>query len=142
MLNQTWIDRFLSLAQEVSSWSKDPSKKVGCVITNSNNQIVSLGFNGLPKLVQDDHRLNNKEWKNDHIIHAELNAILNAHSSVNNCTLFCTHSPCSHCASVIIQTGIMVVVVPKQDERHMTKWGNKGLALLKEAGITYHERYY
>lgn len=141
MLTEKWINRFLLLSKEVAQWSKDPNKQVGCIITNSNNQIISTGFNGLPKRIEDNQRLDNQNWKNKYIIHAELNAILNANSDVNNCNLFCTHAPCSHCASVIIQSGVLAVYVPKQTESHMTKWGNDGLILFKEAGVIYYESH-
>jgi len=48
MMINKWHIRFLRLAREVSSWSKDPSTKVGCVIVDQSRRVVSLGFNGLP----------------------------------------------------------------------------------------------
>jgi len=42
-----WDYRFLAMVQLVAAWSKDPSSKVGSVITDG-KRIVSLGFNGFP----------------------------------------------------------------------------------------------
>ena len=43
-----WDHRFLALAEHISHWSKDPSTKVGAVITHRSKRVVSMGFNGLP----------------------------------------------------------------------------------------------
>ena len=51
-----WDRRFLGLAAHVSAWSKDPSTQVGSVVTND-KRVVSLGFNGFPQGMSDDHRL-------------------------------------------------------------------------------------
>ena len=73
-----WDRRFLEMAALVSTWSKDPSTKVGAVITRG-KFVVSLGFNGHPAGVEDsDARLHDREMKYRTIIHAELNAILSA----------------------------------------------------------------
>ena len=61
-----WDDRFLKLAELVSTWSKDPSSKVGAVIVDDKNRVISLGFNGLPRGVEDTkERLNTRELKYD-----------------------------------------------------------------------------
>jgi len=107
-----WKERFIQLAKHISLWSKDPSTKVGAVIVDSKNRIISTGFNGLPRGVTDTHeRLNNRELKYPRIVHAEMNAILNAKSSVEGCTLYVFPiPPCSECAKAIIQAGIKKVI--------------------------------
>lgn len=139
-----WDQRFYDLAQTISTWSRDPSTKVGAVIVDSGRRIVSTGYNGLPMNILDtQERLNNRVWKLDVIIHAEVNAILNAAkngSSTEGCTIYTTFSPCSSCSGAIIQAGISKVVCPdpmKQPER----WRNNfllGNLLLEEAGISTH----
>ena len=37
-----WDDRFLKLATVIGNWSKDPSTKVGAVIVNDDNKIISI----------------------------------------------------------------------------------------------------
>jgi len=106
-----WDYRFLDLAELVSSWSKDPSTKVGAVITDRDNRIVSVGYNGFPKSIYDDDRLKNRDTKYKIIIHGEMNAILFANRSLEDCTLYTyPFMPCPRCASMIIQTGIQRVV--------------------------------
>ena len=60
-LNDVWDSRFLRIAQEVSTWSKDPSTKVGAVIVDNRNRVVSMGYNGFPQRVADDERLDDRE---------------------------------------------------------------------------------
>lgn len=99
-----WTQRFLDLAQLVSTWSKDPSTKVGAVIVDQNNRVVSLGFNGFPKGVQDMDIP--RERKLMRTIHAEENALLFAQRDLSGCSIYVTHHPCANCAAKIIQAGI------------------------------------
>lgn len=107
-----WDIRFLELAKHVASFSKDPSTKVGAVIVRNNNEIVSLGYNGLPKGIQDeDSILNNRKKKMELIIHGEENALIFAKQSVDGCTLYTyPFICCSRCSSKMIQAGIKRVV--------------------------------
>ena len=82
-----WELRYLEMAKLVSTWSKDPSTKVGAVIVDSDNTVISVGFNGLPRRIQDtDQRLNNRDIKLKMIIHAEINAIITAKRPLNETT--------------------------------------------------------
>jgi len=106
-----WDLRFLDLAKFISNWSKDPSTKVGAIITDTSNRIVSIGYNGFPKNIVDDGRLLDRETKYKIIVHGEMNAILFANRSLNDCTLYTyPFMPCPRCASMIIQAGIQRVV--------------------------------
>ena len=70
-----WDKRFLDLAKHISTWSKDPSTKVGSVIVY-NRRILSTGYNGFPAGVYDDPKVYaNREEKNKIVIHAEENAL-------------------------------------------------------------------
>ena len=51
-----WDNRFLELAKLIGSWSKDPSTQVGAVIVDNNNRILSIGFKGFPKGVEDSEK--------------------------------------------------------------------------------------
>ncbi len=48
-----WDIRFLLLADQIATWSKDPSRGVGAIIVSTAKQIVATGFNGLPRGVED-----------------------------------------------------------------------------------------
>lgn len=117
-----WAKRFMELAEHVAEWSKDPSTKVGCVIVDQQNRVVSLGFNGFPRGIKDlPARYQNKETKYLFVAHAERNALDNAPLSVEGCTLYSPLLPCNECAKSIIQKGIKKVVSykPTEDRPHL-----------------------
>lgn len=131
-----WDYRFLDLAEFISSWSKDPSTKVGAVIADEKNRIVSIGYNGFPTNISDDNRLNNREIKYKIIVHGEMNAILFANKSLEFCTLYTyPFMPCSRCASMILQTGIQRVVSYNNMPDRWKSEFNLSKYLFKEAGI-------
>jgi len=111
-----WDIRFLELAKHISSWSKDPSTKVGCIIVGSDREIRSTGFNGFPRGIEDsEERLTNREFKYPFICHAEENAIMHAARigvSLKDCTAFVTWPPCTRCTRSLIQAGVREVVYP------------------------------
>lgn len=84
-----WDARHLEMAHHVSAWSKDPSTKVGARITDSRNRVISEGFNGPPRGVQDDPTVD-RETKLRRTIHAERNAILFARQALTGTTLYVT----------------------------------------------------
>jgi len=111
---EKWDKRFIDLAEHISTWSKDPSTKVGAVIVDSNRRIVSVGYNGFPAGVHDfSERYENRDIKYEMIIHGEINAILFANRDLHGCTLYTwPFQPCSRCASIVVQKGISRVVAP------------------------------
>lgn len=119
-----WDERFLQLAGSISSWSKDPSTKVGAVIVDPDNRVVSSGYNGLPRGVEDRlDRLNERDVKLRLTLHAEHNAILFACRDLTGCTIYITAPPCAHCAAQIIQTGITRVVYRQPEPEFAARWG-------------------
>ena len=135
-----WDVRFMRMAHEVASWSKDPSTKVGCVLVKD-RKIISMGYNGFPRLIEDDlNRLIDREVKYEMTVHAEQNAVITAalHGiSTAGSTAYVTFSPCSRCAAVLIDAGISTVVVSAADVIPDRWLENFRLAaeLLNEAGI-------
>lgn len=121
-----WDNNFMGLARHIALWSKDPSTKVGAVIVDDKRRVVGHGYNGFPRGVEDsEERLNNREVKYKHVVHAELNAILNSRGSVEGCTLYVTLEPCTECAKAIIQSGIRRVVLPQiSDAEARRRWGD------------------
>ena len=134
---QKWDGRLLQLAALVSSWSKDPSTAVGSVIANDKNQIISQGYNGLPRGAIDDERLYNREYKLARTLHAELNAVLNAPTgSTEGCTIYVTKPCCLSCCSVIAQAGIKRVVFVEPSEEFKNRWNfDESIEYLRELQI-------
>jgi dCMP deaminase len=135
-----WDDRFLDMAHLVSTWSKDPSTKVGAVIVDENKRIISTGFNGFPKDVNDyPFRLENKDLKYQMTIHAERNAILFAQRDLANCSLYVWPIQCcAECASMVIQSGIKKVVIPDHDIAVGAAWKESfkvAQMMFDEAGV-------
>jgi len=113
MVNK-WKKRYLKIASEVATWSKDPSTKVGAIIVGTKGQIIANGFNGFPRGIEDSTvRLNDRPLKYKYTIHAEANAIYNAihnGASTVGASIFVSGLPvCSECAKAIIQCGIIEV---------------------------------
>lgn len=117
-----WTDYFMRLAHDAALKSKDPSTKVGAVIVDPRNRIVSLGFNGFPKGVPDNTV--DRDVKLLRTIHAEQNAILFAQRDITGFTMYSTHIPCARCAAVIVQSGVARVVYPEPDEAFAERWAD------------------
>ena len=121
-----WDRRFLKIAREVATWSKDPSTQVGAVIVDQDQRVVSLGYNGLPRGVSDSRDLlDDRVAKYATVIHAEQNALLFAARPVAGCTCYTWPlPPCAHCAALLIQAGITDVVAPLAVSEDLERrWG-------------------
>lgn len=135
-----WDLRFLALCHHISNWSKDPSTKVGAVITDSKHRVISLGYNG-PAQGTSDNVIVDRDKKLLRTIHAEANALHFANRDVSGCTLYVNLPPCAHCAAHIIQRGIKRVVYNYDRIKHATfinRWHvelAEGMDMFREAGI-------
>lgn len=143
---EKWDARFLAMSELVGSWSKDPSSRIGSVIVDPKNRVVSLGYNGLPQaIVDEDKYLNDRELKYSVILHAERNSIIFAQRDLSGCTIYTTpFLPCSVCASMVIQSGIVRVVSYKllSDLPQYDRWYRQielSKQLFAEAGIVVVE---
>jgi dCMP deaminase len=139
---EKWDVRFIKLAKEVSTWSIDPSTKVGCVLVK-NKRVISTGYNGFPKNISDSFdRLMDREQKYEITVHAEVNAVTTAalHGvSTEGSTAYITLMPCSRCASVLINAGVTAVCVltnPVIPDRWLKNF-ILASKLLAEAGVAY-----
>lgn len=115
MQENKWDQRFIRVAREVSSWSKDPSRQIGAVIVKD-KRILATGYNGFPKGIDDsEDRYNDRALKYELVVHAEMNAIYNATYngiSLKDTTLYVWGLPvCNECAKGIIQVGINRIVM-------------------------------
>lgn len=138
-----WDPRFMRLAREISTWSRDPSSKIGAVIVNDDKRILATGYNGFPRGIADtDERLNDREQKYPRIIHAEMNALMNAlysGVSVKDATIYVYGLPvCSECTKSVIQSGIKRVVTGEAQyapEKWQNQWFNMSKPMYEEAGV-------
>ena len=105
-----WNKKYLGLARHIASWSKDPSTKIGAVAVGRKGQILSQGYNGFPRGIDDDERLNDRESKYKFVVHAEMNCIYNATLNgvgLSGSDMYVYGLPiCSECAKGVIQVGV------------------------------------
>ena len=136
----SWDEYFMGIAMLSSYRSKDPSTQVGACIVNDRNKIMSVGYNGFPQGCSDEEFPWNRdasrgETKYNFVVHAELNAILNARGkSLVNSRVFVSLFPCHECAKAIIQTGVKEVVY-LSDKYNGTESDNASKRMLNAAGV-------
>jgi dCMP deaminase len=139
-----WDGRFLTLAEVVASWSKDPSTKCGAVIVRPDKTIASVGFNGFPRGTLDDPEFyDDRELKYARVVHAEVNAVVHAREPLHGYTLYVwppgAGPTCDRCAGVVIQSGITnVVYLDGGGGEFGERWSlacSRALDLYFEAGV-------
>lgn len=151
-----WDNHFLGLALSHARMSKDPNTKVGSVIVGPDRELISAGFNGFPRGIEDSEaRLNDRETKLKLVVHAEMNAILAAARNgirLKGCTLYLAATkeatglvwggpPCTRCTVEIIQAGI-TEIVSHPFKNVPSKWKadvELSRKLIKEAGLKFRE---
>ena len=110
----SWDEYFMGVAKLAAHRSKDPSTQVGACIVSPENIIISTGYNGMPKGCSDDEfpwGRDGAETKYPFVVHAELNAILNANGrDLRGSRVYVALFPCNECAKAIIQSGVKEVV--------------------------------
>ena len=137
-----WDERYLELAEQVSTWSKDPRTKIGAVAVGPKGQVLAQGYNGFPRGISDDGRYDDRTRKYELVVHAEMNVIYNASYngvSLDESTLYVHGLPaCSDCAKGIIQVGIKRVVMKDQEipDLWQQSW-SKTEEMFNEAGVSY-----
>ncbi len=128
-------------AKEIAEWSKDPSTKVGAIIVRD-LQILSTGYNGFPRNMSDTSELlENRDEKLLRTVHAEANAVaqaaLNGVSLRNSTVYIWPLLPCSACATLLAQAGIVRIVSSK--DPMPSRWGRSmeiAAEILEEVGVS------
>ena len=126
--------------------SKDPSTQVGACIVSENNKILSTGYNGMPIGCNDDEMPWEREaekpndTKYPFVCHAELNAILNSPSLIDNknAKIYVALFPCNECAKAIIQSGIKEIIYAC-DKYAQTDAVIASKMMLDRAGVKYRK---
>ena len=114
--DKLWID----IANRVAQESKDRSTKVGCVIVSDDGVILSTGWNGFPRGVNDqDEAKHERPAKYHWTEHAERNAIFNAAREgirLKGSTAYLNWEPypCEACMRALHQAGIRRIVGPNR----------------------------
>jgi dCMP deaminase len=141
--NRQYVDLAVSVAL---IFSKDPSTKVGCILTDENNDILSTGYNGFTRGADDSEELlEDRQYKYRHVCHAEANAVYNAarHGArLLGGKAFVTFPPCFECSKILVQAGIREVYIdanslsgPRAEVWMKDNW-DEVTALFRHANIT------
>ncbi len=138
----SWDDYFMGVALLASERSKDPNTRVGACIVDTQNRILSTGYNGFPQGCSDDAFPWNRdasagETKYQFVVHAELNAVLNARGrNLSGSKLYVSLFPCHECAKAIIQSGVTEVIY-LSDKYNGTESDNASKRMLESAGVKF-----
>ncbi len=136
----SWDEYFMGVALLAAQRSKDPNTQVGACIVSENNIILSTGYNGFPAGCSDDEYpwdREGSETKYPYVVHAELNAILNANGkSLSGAKIYVALFPCNECAKAIIQSGVKEVIYlsDKYADTDATKASKR---MLNSAGVKF-----
>ena len=139
----SWDEYFMGIAMLAARRSKDPNTQVGACIVSQDNIIISTGYNGMPKGCSDDEFPWDRKGENEaatkypYVVHAELNAILNASGrDLRGSRIYVALFPCNECAKAIIQSGIKEVMY-LSDKYHDTMMNLVSKRMLDAAGVKY-----
>ncbi|MDO8610859.1 MAG: cytidine/deoxycytidylate deaminase family protein [bacterium] len=141
----TWDEYFMELVHIIKKRSNCLRPHYGSLIVRD-HRIVTTGYNGTPHGIKncdeggcdrcsrrEKGEIQTHEYQESCIcVHSEQNAIIQAAYlgvSTNGATMYSTISPCSSCAKLIINAGIIEYVY---DVAHHDI---EGINLLKTAGI-------
>jgi len=119
MSRPIWTDYFLGLAKVISQRSHDVQTQHGCVITDSNNRILGLGYNGFPRGLDDTLLPNSRPDKYPWMIHAERNALSNCTIRPENGIAYVTGQSCNDCIMALWQEGVRKVVMTNNHGTHL-----------------------
>ena len=143
-MKQKFKSVYMKVAKDFAHLSHARKLKVGAIIVKD-NRIISVGYNGMPtgwdneceEVMTEEGEFEPHVWykTRPEVIHAEMNAIAKVASSTESASgasLFCTHTPCTECAKMIVQAGIKEVFIGQHYESDAH---NSGEDLLIESGV-------
>ena len=118
----SWDDYFLQIARVVATRSTCLRRQVGAALV-LDRQILATGYNGAPAglphcgevgCLRDELKVPSGERHElCRALHAEMNALIQAAKhgvKIRGATLYVTDSPCSLCAKMLINGGIVRIV--------------------------------
>jgi len=134
-----WPNYFMSIAKVVATRATCLRGQVGAVIVRD-KRILSTGYNGAPRGIEHcktcmRDELNIPSGERHELckaVHAEANAVIQAAAygiSIKDADMYCTHSPCSMCAKMMINAQIKTIYYVKEYKDELAA------SLLAEAGI-------
>ena len=138
-MSLSWNEYYITLAKVTALKSKDPSTKVGAVIVDAGNRVVSVGYNGFPTGLEfpwnkDIKKVGMENTKYPYVIHAEMNAMITSKRDLTGCSIYVTLFPCNECAKNLIQAGVSKVFY-ECNKYEGTPSGIASKRLMEAAGV-------
>jgi len=140
-MKQKWVYMYLDIAKRISQESHAVRLKVGAVFVSLDG-VMSTGINGLPaggsnvcEYETNEFDSNTFQYKfatRPEVSHAEeavFAKLMLQGVSTKNGSMFITHTPCIHCAKIMVGAGIKYVFY-SNDYR-----SNDGVEWLKKNGV-------
>lgn len=118
-MRPSWTDYFLGLARVASQRSHDIHTQHGCVITDSTNRILGVGYNGFPKGLDDSKLPTSRPEKYFWMTHAERNALANCIVRPDNGIAYVTGQCCNDCIIALWQEGVKSVIMANNHGTHL-----------------------
>lgn len=110
-MRPNWTDYFLGIAKVISQRSHDVHTQHGCVITDRDNRILGVGYNGFPRGMEDSSLPTTRPEKYHWMIHAERNALSNCVIRPDNGIAYVTGQSCNDCIMALWQEGVTKVIM-------------------------------
>ena len=135
-MSNKWDIRFLKLAKNIASWSKDPNTSVGATAVSNTRAILESGFNGIARGVEDKPERMQRPQKYLWMGHAEENLVAHAaRPRLEGSTVYVTHLCCSRCARMLINAGVAKVVCGDGVTSMPKEEFDVAVQAFKEAGV-------
>ena len=137
----SWDEYFMMNALLISARSKDPHNRVGSCIVNSDNKVLSVGYNGAPNgikhcserggCLRELRKIPSGTMQEVCMaIHAEQNAMIRASKrDMEGAILYVNTYPCAICTRMIINARISRIVYKSDYKDEVSK------EMLQESGI-------
>tara|TARA_R110002124_G_scaffold287365_1_gene474275 strand:+ start:210836 stop:211558 length:723 start_codon:yes stop_codon:yes gene_type:complete len=126
---QDWLNMAKSIAEK---YSQDPSTKTAALIISPQNELLSIGVNGLVPGIElpDDYDGDDpiwRQWRLDRTTHAEVASIVNAANkgvALKDAIMFSTFYPCSPCLVTTHGSQVQTIITDKNqlDPERVKRW--------------------
>lgn len=150
----TWDETWMAVAGVVGARSICTGRKIGAVIVDRSNRLVSSGYNGpprgfdtqdamdcrgfCPRAAIQPPQLRTTTYDDCYTVHAEANAVIFAdRRTYEGGTIYVTSTPCWECAKIIANSGAKRVVMNVDWELDRHRDPTKTLLFLDNCGMEF-----
>lgn len=140
MNRPSWDEYYMDMAFLIAQKSLDPDTKHGCIVVDSENTPLSMGFNGPARGCTDENVPLTRPLKYKWMIHSELNAIINAARSgvsLKGSTFYITGFPCVECFRSILNVGAIRIIYGPVNSNCISEEDKKTVELMNQK-VTDH----